>query len=85
MEGCGGHYLSKWIKFVPIDPTGKTSRWQVATTDESSVLGSVHWFGRWRQYAFFPLPDTVYERQCLRDIAEFCEQKTAEWRRDGKH
>jgi len=44
------------------------------------VLGEVKWFGCWRQYAFFPFPGTAYERQCLRDIAEFCETKTKEHR-----
>ncbi len=70
----------KWIRFDLLDSTGKTNRWQVVTLDGSIVLGSVHWFGRWRGYAFFPLIDTVFERRCLRDIADFCEQKTKEHR-----
>jgi hypothetical protein len=40
----------------------------------------VRWYGKWRQYAFFPMPNTVFERQCLRDIANFCEAKTRERR-----
>jgi hypothetical protein len=41
-------------------------------------LGWVAWFSRWRKYAFYPKPETVYEEDCLRDIAEFCEAKTKE-------
>jgi hypothetical protein len=44
------------------------------------MLGEVRWFGRWRCYAFYPEPDTLYERQCLRDIADFCEARTREHR-----
>lgn len=72
--------MSKWIEFILMDDTGKTNRWQVVTKEGNIVLGSVHWFGRWHQYSFFPLPDTAYERQCLRDIADFCETVTKQWR-----
>jgi len=39
-------------------------------------LGEVRWFGRWRCYAFYPFAGTIYERKCLRDIADFCEKET---------
>lgn len=43
-------------------------------------LGYVRWFSRWRCYSFFPTGNTVYEHQCLRDIAKFCEDRTNEHR-----
>ena len=63
--------VSKWIEFVHWRETGKTSVWQVVTKDGGVVIGEVKWFGRWRGYAFFPKPDTIYEATCLRDIADF--------------
>lgn len=67
----------RWIRFEFNGSTGKTKWWLVLTNDAHPVkLGTVKWFGRWRQYGFFPEPNTVYERQCLRDIADFCETKT---------
>jgi hypothetical protein len=70
--------MSKWIKFLEqqVPPDRKTKIFLVLTTDGVSDLGTVKWFGRWRCYSFFPNTDTVFEKQCLRDIADFCEAET---------
>jgi hypothetical protein len=68
---------SKWIIFSLKEDTGKTKKYFVFTKDEfpsvSLKLGEIKWFGRWRQYAFFPEPETVFEHQCLKDIVAFME------------
>lgn len=61
-------------------PSGKTAIWFVYAKGRDlrgGQLGQIAWFGRWRCYGFFPLAGTVYERTCLRDIADFCERETA--------
>lgn len=70
--------MSKWIYFEHWGDKPKTSVWRVRAKDGDFILGTVEWFGRWRQYCFFPVTEveTVFERQCLRDIADFCEQRT---------
>ena len=73
-------HTAKWLYFTLAHEGEKTKRWNVCAQDGEILLGTINWLGRWRQYAFFPLPETVFERQCLRDIAEFCEQQTAAWR-----
>jgi len=68
-----------WISFVflTVSQTGKTKIWEVFTKDEPVIaLGAIKWFGRWRRYAFYPEKDTVFEHDCLRDIASFCEAET---------
>lgn len=35
------------------------------------LIGWVKWFGRFRGYSFYPDGGTVYNNQCLRDIADF--------------
>jgi len=74
--------VSKWTEYgePSVSASGKTSIWPVLTM-EGYQLGVVKWFGRWHQYAFYPAPDTVFERSCLRDIARFCEDRTVEMRR----
>lgn len=65
---------SKWINFSLYENTGKTSKYHVLTKDHHPIkLGEVKWFGRWRQYAFFPEPETVFEKQCMEDITNFLE------------
>ncbi len=68
----------KWVRFDSTGPSasGKTETWSVRTQAGNEYLGAVRWFGRWRCYAFFPCADTVYEPDCLRDIAAFCEGTT---------
>lgn len=69
----------KYIQFVNAgySSSGKTKVWDVATKEDSEdLIGQVRWFGSWRCYAFYPYDKTVFEKTCLRDIANFCEEKT---------
>ena len=67
-----------WVTFELIGPSdsGKTKIYEVlAKAAEAKefeiVLGEIRWYGAWRKYAFFPMENTVYESDCLHDIAEF--------------
>ena len=78
---------SKWIHFIEVEPKPKTRVWEVwsnpegkSELDAHELLGELAWLGRWRTYCFFPLQSTVFEQQCLRDIAEFCEERSQEHR-----
>lgn len=73
----------KHIKFVTDgrSKSGKTQIWKVLTKDGDTLLGHVHWYGPWRCYSFFVSSrygefDLVFEKTCLRDIANFCENQT---------
>ena len=64
--------MGKWIKFIEIEKKPKTKVYAVVTTyDESTTIGHIAWFSRWRKYAFYPKQDTVWEVQCLSDIINF--------------
>jgi hypothetical protein len=66
------------IKFVPAPPKPKTKVWYVVSKydDPNPHLGWIAWFPKWRKYAFYPKPNTVYEQVCLREIADFCQKAT---------
>lgn len=68
------------ICFVLGVPNPKTKTWLVETKDSGQIIGGIAWFGPWRCYSFLPNSNTVYEKVCLREIADFCEQKTKEHR-----
>ena len=79
--------MASYIRFVSAEPKPKTKVWDVVknTDDEFKItLGEVSWFGRWRCYAFFPHLDTVFEKTCLRDIADFCEEQTKAHRKKAQ-
>lgn len=79
----GRSKVSEWVTFKTSgkSPSGKTKLWGVygigmTLNKRGGVLGTVHWFARWRQYAFSPVPNTVFNKDCLRFIASFCERQT---------
>jgi len=82
IESALSIYQGEFITFEEISPAPKTQRWAVLSTQGRDVLGHVKWFGRWRKYCFFPAEGCVFEEKCMRDIALFIEDRTAEFRRD---
>jgi len=67
---------SMWISFHLIFDTGKTKIWEVMSKEQESILGVIKWYGPWRRYSFFPQSDTRFEKTCLWDIADFCDEET---------
>jgi hypothetical protein len=76
----------KWIRFTKGAPRYgmKTFTFFVLSAENDSLLGTVRWYSHWRRYAFFPDPKTVFEQDCLRDIADFCAERTREHRARSK-
>ena len=76
--------MGKHLEFHEGPPKPKTRTWFVVNSHDNFHLGWIGWFGRWRKYAFYPKPDTVYEEDCLRQIAEFCVDATKSRRIEKK-
>lgn len=65
---------SRYLTFERLNLANRrTSVWSVKSKQSGATLGVVQWFGRWRQYAFFPARDTVYNPQCMKDIIALIE------------
>lgn len=64
---------TKYLKFVwsKRSITRITEIWTVESKSSDEVLGYVAWYARWRQYAFYPEPETLYNADCLQDIRDF--------------
>ena len=69
--------MAKWIEFEVLSKTEKTKTysWLVRATQGGVVIGIIKWYSGWRTYAFFPKENTVYEDDCLIDIANFIREK----------
>lgn len=80
------NFESKWLLFEWDSSALSqiTKRWNIVSKDENCVLGVVKWFGRWRGYAFFPTAETVFETQCLNDIALFIQNQNKAHREKRK-
>jgi hypothetical protein len=72
-----------WILFkeAGFSPSGKTRTWDVLPTDGGLIIGRIYWYSKWRKYVFAPLDNAVFEEDCLRDIASFCESATKQHKR----
>jgi hypothetical protein len=76
--------MAKWISFdlQARKLKAKTDVWHVwSIKDPPAHLGLVKWFGAWRGYGFFPEAMTVFEPDCLRDLAAFVESETVKHRK----
>jgi len=71
---------SKWIEFAIVTRLPKTVRITVRSKDKedntNTLIGMIVWFPRWRCYAYEPYPATIYEKVCMRDIANLLELLT---------
>lgn len=75
--------MSKWLAFRDrgLSASAKTRRWAVQPKDGGRPIGLVIWHSPWRLYCFAPNPNTMFEQDCLRDIAEFIQARTREHKR----
>jgi len=63
--------LSKYLEFNVIGKKPKTKVIEVTSKLYGDRLGIIKWFGRWRQYAFFPETGTIFNVDCLNDIQSY--------------
>lgn len=77
------HFEGKWIAtaFEGMSDSGKTHRMVIVSKESGDRLGEIRWYGAWRKYAFFPDAETLFENQCLQDIAEFLDKLMQERKR----
>ena len=63
--------MSQYITFHKLSDTGKTEVWSVNSQNHGNRLGLIKWYGPWRQYAFWPDAETVWNPACLDDATVF--------------
>lgn len=57
---------TEYLKFIDgPSESGKTVVSLVVSKSQNIVLGQIKWFGRWRQYCFYPKEDTIWNKDCL--------------------
>jgi hypothetical protein len=61
----------KYIQFIETEKKPKTSVYECRSISHGALLGTVKWYGPWRQYCFWPHHSTVFNDTCLSDIQDF--------------
>jgi len=62
---------SQYIEFREIARKSRTVVYGVFSKRHGDKLGEIKWFGRWRQYVFFPTNETIWNLNCLVDVIIF--------------
>lgn len=64
-----------WISFNEQPNAGKTKIFVVYPKNAPTmILGHIKWYGPWRCYGFYPAPNCVFEKTCLKDITKQIEK-----------
>jgi hypothetical protein len=63
----------------------KTKIFCVYSNHSNEKIGKVVFNGRWRCFVYEPDEDTIYSSDCQREIADFTENLTNEWRYNLKN
>ena len=59
---------TQYLAFVETPTRGKTKVIAIVNRHHEQIIGEIRWFGRWRQYCFFPYNDTVWNTTCMDDV-----------------
>ena len=78
------HLDKKFIEFNLVEQKKKTSIYAVRNIKSQSIIGWIKWYGAWRQYCFFPEPETIYSDGCLKDIIDFIREIKCSLKKDIK-
>lgn len=62
---------TKYLEFRLLEKKPKTEVYGVYSKRHAMSLGTIKWHGPWRQYAFFPDLNTLFNSECLKDIRAF--------------
>lgn len=72
--------MKRYLKFIKDSVPQNTWTYYVRSEGNGDLLGTIKYFGRWRQYCFFPVKDTVFSAGCLVEIDDYLKKVNAEWR-----
>jgi hypothetical protein len=62
----------EYIQIEEIEQRGKkTSVFPIFSKSSGEHLGTIKWYGPWRQYCFYPLDETIWNDGCLKDVTAF--------------
>lgn len=61
---------TEYLKFIVVPQRSKTKIIDIINIRHDEVIGEIKWFGRWRQYCFYPNDNTIWNKTCLDDVQE---------------
>ena len=73
--------ISEYMIFNRAPARGRvTDTWLIFNKRSKARLGRIAWHGAWRQYVFFPEPETIFNTGCMTEIQQLIADLMAERR-----
>lgn len=63
--------MSEYILFEEIEQKPKTKVIAVVNKKSGFRIGTIKWYGPWRQYCLFPDDATIFNKDCMEYIIDF--------------
>lgn len=57
-------------------PYRLTKVWKLKSVAGATILGVISWHVPWRRFVFHPAVRTLFDAECLEEIARFCVSQT---------
>lgn len=73
-----GDYRYFQVEDCPPVPGRKTLIYKIISKTSGESLGTIEWYGPWRQFCVFPRNSTVWSAGCLTDLQDFFKRLAAE-------
>lgn len=74
--------MSKYLYFREISFEGKTKKFEVLSMNRGYILGRISFYPQWRQYIFSPSSETIWNKDCLKDIQNVLDKLTKSWKEE---
>ena len=71
-----------YLDFKLVHRKPKTAVYRVVSKSSGETLGSIYWYGSWRQYVFQPEPETIWSRGCMRQVFDFIQKLMEAWKKE---
>jgi hypothetical protein len=76
-----GYWTNGHLRFDPLPPRPNGyARWAIrlaSSLPTAQPIGFVKWHGLWREFVLSTCDGYIFAPDCLRDIAQFCVDRTA--------
>lgn len=74
--------MKKYVDFELAERKPKTAVYRVVSKSNRETLGSVYWYGPWRQYVFQPEPETIWSHGCMQQVLDFIQKLMEERKKE---
>lgn len=74
--------MTKYIRMIEtLSRDRVTVVYGIYAMRSGTCLGEIKWYGAWRQYTFWPHLGTIWNPDCLREVADKCAELTRDHRK----